>query len=300
MDKRLIFLIVGVLLIASVILALKKCSSGDKLNKPFFTIQPRDIKEGDSIVYKDETRGAARWKWNFGDGESSISSSGSHHYISAGKYSIILEVSGSFGKLVDSTVVINVIPRIADVPLANFAIDGPNNAIVGEKATYSCNTPNVATYLWRNDETGETSTAQKVTYTFMSPGTTKINLSVVMADKSQGGKFIDVIVKNKPLAPGAKPPAHKPTGEIEADITKTLRIITDPKYDGEMPPEYYSMIKQYFCGNQQTIVNIAGRPPKDINSYCSWLYSNKGTNILSVHVTLNPDNCIGQVAVTQK
>ena len=300
MDKRLIFLIVGILLIASVILVLKKCSNSEKISKPSFTIQPRDIKEGDSIMFKDETKGAARWKWNFGDGEQSAYSSGSHHYISAGKYSVTLEVYGGFGKIVDSSVIITVSPRISDVPVASFSIEGPTTAIVGEKVTFSCNTPNVTKYLWRSDETGRTDNTQKVTYTFMNPGTTRINLNVVMADNSQGSKFIDVLVKNKPLPAGAKPPPHKPTAEIEADIIKTLQHITDPAYDGEMPPEYYDMIKKYFCGNQQIIVNIAGRQPKDINSYCTWLYSNKGTQIITLNVTLNAENCIEHVAVTQK
>jgi len=301
MDKRLIFLIVGIVLLASVLLVLKKCSSSDKVHKAFITVSPRDIKEGDSIVFKDETQGGVRWKWDFGDGEQGITNAGTHHYLSSGKYTIIAEVYGSFGKIVDSSITINVSSRIPDVmPATNFAIDGPTTAIVGEKISYMCNTPNVSKYLWRSDETGQTDTTKKVTYGFLSPGTTRIHLHVVMADNSQGDKYVEVVVKNKPLPPGVKPPSPKPTGEIEADLKKTFLEITDPKYDGDMPPSYATMIQKYFCGNQQINVVINSGQPKDINSYCSQLILKKGTNIISVKVILTPDNCIGNVAVTQK
>jgi hypothetical protein len=301
MDKRLIFLIVGVLLIASVILVLKKCTNSDRVSKASITISPREIKEGDSIIYKDETKGAVRWKWDFGDGETSINNSGAHHYLSAGMYTITEEVYGSFGKIVDTSAHIIVSSRLSDViPAASFSIDGPATAIVGERVTYVCNTPNVARYLWRSDETGHTDTTKKFIYTFTSPGTIGINLHVVMADNSEGNKHMDIVVKNKPLPAGAKPPAPKPTGEIEADLKKTFLQITDVNYNGDMPPEYQAMIHKYFCDNPSVNVIVNSGSPIDINSYCGKLIVKKGTNILNVKVGLTADGCIGNVAVTQK
>jgi len=297
MDKRLIFLIVGILLLASVILVLKKCSNSAKITKPSYVINPRDIKEGDSIAFRDETKGAIKWKWNFGDGETSFDNSGGHVYTSAGKYSVVLEVYGGFGKLSD-TAVITVNPAVLDVAVAQFKIDGPNTVFVDEKVTYSCNTPNVKKYLWRSNETGKTDTTQRATFTFNSIGTTRISLFVVLSDNSQGTQFIDVNVKNKPAAAGAKAGPAKPTAQIEADIKKILLQITNPAYNGDMPQVYYDMIKQNFCNNPGANVSVKGRN-MDINSYCHKLLINKDTKITNVSVTLNANGCVDNLTVTQ-
>ena len=316
MDKRLIFIIIGVLLMASTILVLKKCTNSS-INKPTIIIPKIELKEGDSISFRDETRGAARWKWNFGDGGTSIKKFGYHQYLSAGKYPVSVKVHGSFnGVLVDSTTfLISVYPNTSDEPKnAKISIDGPAGAVTGERVVFVCSTPNVLRYSWKSDETGQIfDTTKKAAYIFRSEGLYKISLTAIMSDNSTGYKSIDVSVKGKsgnvikntpePI-PISKPPLVKiqpvqnrsPT-EIEADIKKTLEIITNS--NGDLPKEYYTMISKYFCENSHAIVTVNSGKSRDISSYCSYLIFYKGTKIQNVKVTMDPRFCITSMAVNQ-
>ena len=299
MDRRLLIIAVCVLLIVSVIVIFKKCSP-EKLSRPEYKISSQTIKEGDSITYSDFTKNARSVKWKFGDGEVSYTASGSHTYMQPNKYTIILEVTTNSGKLYDSVTVV-VSPRLEEHPPANFEIQTSNpSPIAGEKVVFSCPTPGVARYQWRFDESGHIDTTSKATYLFSSPGTSRVNLHVIMNDKSEGTKFIDVTVKNKPLPAGTKPPPPKPTAEIENGIRKTLMEITDQAYNGDMPPSYNKMIQQYFCGNQTIFADINPGMHKDISSYCRWLIIHKGTKILTVKVTTDGDNCVKNLVITQK
>lgn len=98
MDKRLLILIgLSLLSSASFFTYRKLVYKPEAINS---TIKPlKAIPAGDSIAYSDQTPGASRWKWNFGDGEFSADQSGHHTYLAAGSYPVNLTVYGPFGVL---------------------------------------------------------------------------------------------------------------------------------------------------------------------------------------------------------
>jgi PKD repeat protein len=100
MDKRLLILIAASILSSAGFFTYRKL-----VYKPdgiSYSIKPRDvINPGDSIAYNDQTPGASRWKWDFGDGEFSADQSGHHTYLSSGQFPVKLTVYGPFGMLKD-------------------------------------------------------------------------------------------------------------------------------------------------------------------------------------------------------
>src|SRR4051812_5066788 len=105
MDKRIIFLII----------IFWVCSLGFFLYRKLYykpegisyNIRPREgmIRTGDSILFQDQTKGANRWKWDFGDGEFSGEQSGQHLYLVPGQFKVRLTVYGSFGSMQDEKTV---------------------------------------------------------------------------------------------------------------------------------------------------------------------------------------------------
>jgi PKD repeat protein len=110
MDKRLLILIaVSILSSAGFFTYRKLVYKPDGIS---YSIKPRAvINPGDSIAYNDQTPGASRWKWDFGDGEFSADQSGHHTYLSAGKFPVKLTVYGPFGVLKDESNEVTVAAR---------------------------------------------------------------------------------------------------------------------------------------------------------------------------------------------
>jgi PKD repeat protein len=51
------------------------------------------------VAFQDETTGTAtRWRWSFGDGETSTEQHPLHAYKGAGEYVVTLEVEGPAGR----------------------------------------------------------------------------------------------------------------------------------------------------------------------------------------------------------
>ncbi len=96
MDKRLILLIALALVGSGSFAAYRKLMYKPEGIK--YAIKPNaPIKTGDSIAYEDNTAGASRWKWDFGDGEFSADQQGHHTYLAPGTYTVTLTAFGSFG-----------------------------------------------------------------------------------------------------------------------------------------------------------------------------------------------------------
>ena len=83
---------------------------------PSITISKSVINAGDSITFTDNTKGAIRWKWDFGDNEPSYKPTGTHTFLDIGKHRVIVTIYGSsFGPIVDSSqeIVVRAVPKPA-------------------------------------------------------------------------------------------------------------------------------------------------------------------------------------------
>ena len=103
MDKR-ILIIIALFNAGALSVFFYKRANGNHAPAIHFNIDKNVINAGDSITFTDNTQGAIRWKWDFGDTEPSFKQTGKHTYFDLGKHKIVLTVYGaSFGPIVDST-----------------------------------------------------------------------------------------------------------------------------------------------------------------------------------------------------
>ncbi len=202
MDRRLIILIAVFILGSASVFAYRKV-----FYKPEgirYTIKPLNaIKSGDSISYSDQTSGASRWKWDFGDGEFSADQTGNHTYLNAGNFPVTLTVYGPFGvqrKTNNVTVLASNVSALAAGP----SILGPADAKAGVPATWG-SSATAASYEWKVE--GEPSlAAQKsttATYAFKNAGQHTLVLTTHNPDNVIR-RSINVMA---PEAPAAKPVA---------------------------------------------------------------------------------------------
>jgi hypothetical protein len=115
--------------------------------------------------------------WGFGD-ESKANKNGltvNHTFSSPGRYEIFLKTENQCSAY--KTIYVLEAPLVYEIPKPRFS--GPLTVEVGTRAIFEDATPNAQTWEWRFGETnGVDATAQKVGYTFKSPGTKKVILIV--------------------------------------------------------------------------------------------------------------------------
>ena len=105
MDKRIILTIIVFNLAAVSLFAFNKYATKAVIIN--MSLNPKDIVNvGEPVAFSDKTEGASRWKWEFGDGESSYTSNGTHAYLDKGNFTVKLTLEGSFGVLTDSAKII--------------------------------------------------------------------------------------------------------------------------------------------------------------------------------------------------
>jgi hypothetical protein len=171
MDKRILFLIGLAVLGSGGFFTYRKLYF--KPEGIHYSIKPREaIKTGDSIAYSDQTPGASRWKWDFGDGEFSADQSGNHTYLTPGKFEVTLTAYGPFG-MQKKTEIVDVVARdMASLP-AGPSIAGPADVKVGVPATWQ-SSAKAGGYEWKveGDATGNSNTQKgnTATYAFKTAG----------------------------------------------------------------------------------------------------------------------------------
>jgi len=183
MDKRLIILMAVALLGSSAFFAYRKLYY--KPEGIRFVIKPNsDLKVGDSISFEDQTKGATRWKWNFGDGEFSVERSGHHIFLDPGTYQVALTAYGPFGMLHQDTRV-TVVARDILSTVSQPGIVGPSTATVGVASNWQCTTT-AQKYVWTVEGdaalANQSQTGASATFTFKRPGAYSIVLNTKSPD----------------------------------------------------------------------------------------------------------------------
>lgn len=165
-----------------------------------FEIRPNTdntiLHTGDSILFQDNTAGANRWKWDFGDGEYSSDQSGKHIYMNPGSYSLVITAYGSFGSQ-KSTKTVKV-TQGAVAPPAAMAILGPGEGNTKEQFSFSASAT-AESYEWSvpEDATQKANNTQTAAYTFSKPGA----FTIVLKTKSP-----DAVVNKTFIVNGVVPP----------------------------------------------------------------------------------------------
>lgn len=294
MERKNIFLILGIILIAVGIFSIKKCMSGDSgCPKLDFTISSATILAGESIHFEDNTAEANEWLWDFGDGQTSDLQSGEHVYAEAkDEYIIKLTINKKCSET-KTIKVSSVVISSTDTAQKDVVILGPTSAEVGDAITFGNNTDGASKWEWQFGESGANDKfTQNPTYTYNSPGKYTVVLRV---DNSKKEGRLTIQIRPKPAAPkpGA-PPKPKITGPaLKAQFESILQ--------GNFGIVFYDMLKEHFCNDNNVNVNINGEKNLGIYSYCMKLDIQRNTKISDVKVEYDAKtNCINKVSVTQK
>jgi PKD repeat protein len=128
-----------------------------------FGTNNRTVCAGSTIQFVDNSTGATRWNWNFGDGTSSSLRNPAHGYTTSGSYTVTLTVWNSYGCQDTAVQTLNI--RINQRPTATFAANStqvcmPTSVTFTERAS-SPNGPIVA-YAWSFGDNTTTATRNPV------------------------------------------------------------------------------------------------------------------------------------------
>ncbi|MEO6832243.1 MAG: PKD domain-containing protein [Chitinophagaceae bacterium] len=239
MDKRIILLIAIFWLGSLSFFVYHKYYS--KAPSIQFEIRPNTdntiLHAGDSILFQDNTAGANRWKWDFGDGEYSSDQSGKHIYMNPGTFTLAITAYGGFGSQ-RTTKTVKVMQGAMAIPSSSaMSILGPSEANTKQQVSFSASAT-AASYEWSIEgdpaQRNNIKKGQSADYSFAKPGSFTIVLKTKNPDASVNKVFVvngvvpeaaatPVVRRPEPVhiqqAPKPKPvQQHKPKSDGLPDL----------------------------------------------------------------------------------
>jgi len=226
MDKRILMVIACFWIIASSIFVYQKVFSANRINSPVYTtsIKNNTTSVGEVNHFKDQTEGASRWKWNFGDDQYSFEKEPEHIYTEPGTYTVTLTSYGSFGHIKDDKKTITVKSGTMKSEPVAAVIIGPEILKQQTTATFST-TATAGSYEWSVSGEPQYANAslktKDITLSFNTPGRKMIVLK--LSDPEQTvSKSVEVVVEQRaatPPPPQVKKPApvRKPSSSPAKD-----------------------------------------------------------------------------------
>jgi PKD repeat protein len=129
-----------------------------------------------TIQFTDLSENATEWKWNFGDGITSIEQNPVHTYSTEGNYNVNLTVSNENGtNSINST--INAIPYL--VPVANFS-SNVSEGVAPLTVQFTDLSENATEWKWDFGNNGVVdSTDRNPIYEYLVPGVYTVNQTVI-------------------------------------------------------------------------------------------------------------------------
>ncbi len=203
--------------------------SGVPAVTPKFDVFPKELRPGDSVLFRNETTGpAVGFVWDFGDGNRSTNHEPSHAYARAGTYPVTLTTDGVNGKATSFTAPVRVLPLPA--PKAGFVL-GFDHPVAGKPVRFISQSSGVIERLeWQFSDMksaitsaappGAAARSHAVVHTFKSPGTYLVRLTV----SGPGGR--DEAVQRIQVMHPPKPPLAPPTARFQVSRDKGILPLT--------------------------------------------------------------------------
>ncbi|MBN2614785.1 MAG: PKD domain-containing protein, partial [Bacteroidales bacterium] len=150
----------------------------------------------DTTFFQDQTVGTVNsWKWNFGDGHTSIAQDTANKYVTPGSYSVKLVVMNTDG--CSDSIVKNVV--IDSLPTVQISM-AKNKLCFGEQEQFYGNSQDTVTWHW-DFGNGDTSAYQNpLPYTYPGIGTYQVTLKVTDINGCQSSASDTVVVMDHPQA----------------------------------------------------------------------------------------------------
>jgi PKD repeat protein len=184
-----------------------------------FSGSPRSGGAPLTVSFTDLSTGVIdKWSWSFGDGGTSTEQNPTYTYNTPGSYTVTLEVTGAGGTNTRvETAFITVTPP-AEPPVASFSgsprSGGPPLAV----SFTDSSTGVIDKWSWSFGD-GGTSTEQNPTYTYNTPGTYSVTLTITgpggIAIRTETA-YVSVVV--------AVPPASRSFDRVDALVGESITI----------------------------------------------------------------------------
>jgi tripartite motif-containing protein 71 len=214
-----------------------------------------------SVQFKDLSKNAMSWKWDFGDGVISTLQNPVHTYSKAGNYNVNLtaiNVNGTSSKVV----VITVLPK--GIPVANFASNVTSGKVPLTVTFKDKSTGSPTSWRWSFGD-GSVKTSQNPAHTYSKAGSYTVKLTVTnTAGSNTTTKTNYIKVIGKPIAAFSATPT---SGKAPLSVKFTDKSTGSPTSwrwsfgDGSVktsqnPAHTYSKAGSYTV--KLTITNVAG------------------------------------------
>lgn len=284
-----LYVLLGVLVLALVFMLIRnmlrtRVIDAHLLRQEIFLNEP--------LVYTDNTSGAEKWVWEFGNGDKSLKQNGSYRFRRSGSYIIRLTVDGDmkqqFPVIVKDTV--------AAVVNNTIAINGVTRATTGEQVRLDA-VGDANLFEWAFGETGRVdSHGRSAFYTFHNPGSYTVTLRT---DKSQVPVYHTIIVE-APFDAGVIVDPGAGAAQMQNDFREHLQAIANGR---DFNTHYNYLVRNYLCNEDQTTVQASdetGRKVTSFYSYCMGLPFGKNVVIDNVELAVLPKKtCVNAVTVQQ-
>ena len=257
-------------------------------------VYPRMLTLRDSIFYTDATSFAKNHRWDFGDGNYSISKKGIYKFTYPGNYLVRLTVNNS---IVDTFyITVKDTAKISTINDSLLKIEGPSVAMQFENLVFRAVGKGATQYRWWMGENNYVDAKEPfMQYCYKQPGDYTI---LLYADNSQYA-----IRHNVTVLPSFKASEDSLTNvddvyrEYENDFKIHLQEIAN---GNNFNFHYYYLIKKYLCNNEKIPVKINSSKLNNFNNYCLGLQFDKDVTIQNVKVI--PDeqlDCLKTIEVQQ-
>lgn len=288
----ILYILLAVLLLSGLIF-LFKSSLFEKR-----TIEARILKDeiylNEDLVYTDNTPKAAKWQWEFGNGEKSATQNGSYHYSKPGSYIVRLTVDGELREQFP----VNVRDTIRSIVDSVLTISGPTAGVVNEEVRLEGDGEG-KNFEWSFGETGRVDVKGKTAlYTYRAPGKYVVRLR---SDKSARPIYHTILITdpNSEIVEDLVAPGDGERKTID-DIRARLQAIAN---GADFNSNYYYLVNKYMCGNEKVTVNVEMNGKKkqtDIYSYCMGLTFGGEIAVDEAQLTIKPNSsCASLVSIKQ-
>lgn len=289
-NRVYLYVLLAVLVLAVFFLLMKLFFSNRTLNAHLLK---DEIFLNDNLVYNDNTPGADKWTWEFGDGSLSTSQGGVYRFKKSGTYAVRLTVDD---KLQQQFVVV-VKDTVAAPVMDSIRVTGPTSGTTREQLRLEAE-GDAQNFEWSFGETGRVDVKGRTAfYTYNTPG--KYRVALRTERSALPVYFLLTITEpDDPLAnlvaPGAGAQALKDDFKV-----KLQNIANGQDFRGN----YYYLVRKYLCNGERTKTEAqdeTGQKSSDFYSYCIGLTFSKGIIIDEVSLSVVPNSqCVNLVNVQQ-
>ncbi|XZF16260.1 hypothetical protein ACTHGU_08985 [Chitinophagaceae bacterium MMS25-I14] len=255
---------------------------------------PLKLSVKDTLHFKDFTPFGLIRRWEFGDGNISMSDSGIYQYRLPGYYKLRLLVNNQYSRIFSIQVTDTVFAGKLEDSVAT--IEAPEVAMQFENVVFRAHAPNAKLFSWKFGETKSIDARESMAiYAYNTPGDYIVTLYTPEIAEYPALHKIKILPSFKVVNDSISldDAYHK----IDDDFKQHLQSIAR---GDSFNYNYNYLLRKYLCSNEKAVMKINGAHLNDFNNYCLGLQFDKGVVIQTVKVGFDDkQNCVTKVEVQQ-